>query len=1092
MDLPQTIIQSKLSIPCLADTIDRRRLFPFLSEIHSKKLVAVVAGAGYGKTTLAAQAARHISMDTVWYRLDSSDRDFTTFIHYLVAGIRKYHPHVGEKTCARIQQATILHRERETILRVFLGEIESSVTSDLIIVLDDYHRISFSMEIRECLHFLLENMPLKLHIVLVSRTDPGLSLSRLRSTRDVIDIGEDDLAFTPEEIEELYCRVFDTRLKQSSLDILHAKTGGWAAGLILLFHYSRGKSPEDIEGFLSNLEGSHRFIARYLEENVYEMQPEPLKDFLSKTSILSRLNADFCNQFLGVENSGEILKTLEENHLFTFPFDEDRQWYCYHHLFQEFLLTKLKHHDHSTRLGLHKKAAILWEALGEEEEALRHYIAASELVTACKLLGTMGRRKLLKEGRIQMIESFIRKIPEDLLREDPWIKYIQARVFELTGRPYNAVRTYKEAYKIFASQGVEKYAGLCFKGLGLNCFLVGDFQGAERIFRELLEKAHDNPRLRFDLLGLLIFTSSHLGKMDDADQYYEEAMSLLPSLNDSSREVWINFNLGFRYGCSGDFEKAAHLGRMVKDIFQVLENTVYLVMAYHLLSWTSYYLACFQEGLEHAVEGLRLADEKGINDTTRGWLLMDLSLNALGLGEFGTAMKAAGEALQTFQEFECSWGRSYTSHVFQLIHTKLGEYAAAERFALTGLEAIEELDLPLDRGVVLANLAALYLETRRFGEARPLLEEARAILRPTKLFSCQVHLWLARYHRETGSPHDARENLLSGLHLCEAGHYDHWVVCERHWIIPALVEAYAEGEMRACIRRIMHAIGSDAEDGLKQLLEHGGEPVRETASVFLAEFREKPPEGLRVHCLGRFAVYKGDEEIPQKRWTSRKARTLFKILVHERDKGFIPKDVLMEHLWPEQDPDTIINRFHVALTSLRKTLEPGLSRGAASSYLIRNGDSYRLDLGKGGWVDVDEFRKHVGESRDDSDREAWLAHCLEAEKLYRGDFFQEDLYDPWFSNERELLQQEYIAVLRRLMDYFEEKADYEKCVRYAWTYLAADSCDESVYQDLMRYYSFLGNKGMVARTYEKCRESLKNGLDLLPSPETEALYRKLI
>lgn len=1092
MDVTITIIQSKLSIPCLADTTERGRLFPLLREISSRKLVAVVAGAGYGKTTLAAQAARHTGMDTVWYRLDSSDRDFTTFLQYLIAGIRKYYPHAGEKTCARIEQAMILHRERETILRVFLGEIESCVTSDLIIVLDDYHRIALSMEIRQCLQFLLENMPPKLHIVLVSRTDPGLSLSRLRSTRDVLDIGEDELAFTPGEIEELYSRVFDTRLKRASLDILHARTGGWAAGLILLFHCSRGKSSEDIEGFLSDLKGSHRFIAGYLEENVYELQPDALKNFLCRTSILSRLNADFCNQLLGVENSREILENLEGNHLFTFPLGEDRQWYCYHHLFQEFLMTKLKHLDENTLLDLHKKAAILWEALGEEEEALKHYIAASELVTACKLLGTMGRRKLLKEGRIQMIESFIRKIPEDLLREDPWIKYIQARIFELTGRPYNAVRTYREAYTLFAGHGLEKYAGLSFKGLGLNYFLVGDFPGAERIFRELLKQAHDNPRLRFDLLGLLIFTSSHLGKMHEADQYYQEAMSLLPSLNDSSLEVWISFNLGFRYGCSGDFEKAAHLGQMVKDMFQVLENTIYLAMAYHLLSWASYYLACFQEGLEHAEEGLRLADGKGINDTTRGWLLMDLSLNALGLGEFDTAVKAAGEALQTFQEFECSWGRSYTSHVLQLIHTKLGEYAAAERFALNGLEAIKELDLPLDKGIILANLAALYLETRRFGEASPLLEEAQVILRPTKLFSCQVHLWLARYYRETGSPHDAGENLLSGLCLCEAGHYDNWVVCEKRWIVPALVEVYAGGKMQACIRRILHAIGPDAGDELSRLLKHRDDSVRKAASVFLAEFREKPPEGLRVHCLGRFAVYRGEEEIPQERWTSRKARTLFKILVHERDKGFIPKDVLMEHLWPEQQPDTAINRFHVTLTSLRKTLEPGLSRGAASSYLIRNGDSYRLDLGKSGWVDVDEFRKHVGESSDDSDREAWLSHCLEAEKLYRGDFFQEDLYDPWFSYERELLQQEYIVVLRRLMDYFEERADYEKCVRYAWKYLAADSCDESVYQDLMRYYSFLGNKGMVARTYEKCRESLENGLDLLPSPETEALYRKLI
>lgn len=588
MDLTQTIIQSKLSIPCLADVTDRNRLFPLLSELPSKKLVNVVAGAGYGKSTLAAQAARHMSMDTVWYRLDSSDRDFTTFIHYLVAGIRKHYPHTGDRTCARIEQAMVLHREREAILRVFLGELESSITRDLMIVLDDYHRVSFSLEIRQCLHFLLENMPPELHIVLVGRTDPGLPLSRLRSTRDVLDIGEDDLAFTPEEIGELYCRVFDTRLRKACLDILHAKTGGWAAGLILLFHCSRGKSPGDIEGFLSNLKGSQRFIASYLEENVYELQPGPLKDFLCRTSILSRLNADFCNQLLGVESSDEILKSLEENHMFTFPLGEDRQWYCYHHLFQEFLMTKLKHLDRKGLLELHKKAAILWEALGEEEEALRHYIAASELVTACRLLGTMGRRKLLKEGRIQMIDSFIRKIPGDLMRDDPWIRYIQARVFELTGRPRNAVRTYKEAYEIFAGRGIEKYADLCFKGLGLNYFTVGDFPGAETIFRGLLEKAHDNPRLRFDLLGLLILISSHLGKMRDADRYYQEAMSILPSLNDSSLGVWIIFNLGFRYGCSGDYGKAVHLGQMVKDTFQRLGFTLYLAMTYHLLSWTGY------------------------------------------------------------------------------------------------------------------------------------------------------------------------------------------------------------------------------------------------------------------------------------------------------------------------------------------------------------------------------------------------------------------------------------------------------------------------------------------------------------------------
>jgi LuxR family maltose regulon positive regulatory protein len=1079
-------------MPRLANTTDRRRLYPLIKEIPSKKLITVVAGAGYGKTTLAAQAAHYLKMNTIWYRLDSSDRDFTTFIHYLIKGIQKYYPRMGEKTVVRIKQAMVLHRERETILRLFLRELEAAITSNLIIVLDDYHSIAFSEEIRECLHFLFDNMPAKLHMVLISRRDPGLSLSRLRATQDVLDIREDDLAFTTAEIEELYCRLFATRLKQSSLKILQTKTGGWAAGLILLFHYSRGKSPEDIEGFLLKLKGSHRFITNYLEENVYEMLPDPLKDFLRKTSILSRLNADFCDQFLGIEDSGEILLNLEEDHLFTFPFDEERQWYYYHHLFQEFLLTRLKDLDHKTVLDLHKKAAVIWEDLGEEEEALKHYIAASELVTACKLLGKMGRRKLLKEGRLQMIDSFIREIPEDLLRGDPWIKYIQARVFELSGRPFDAVSTYKEAYNLFAGKGLAKYADLCFKGLGYNYFIVGDFQGAETILKELLEKAQDNPRLRFDILGLLILISSHLGKMSDTDQYYQEAMSILPSLNDPFLAVWINFNLGFRYGCSGDYEKAAQLGQRVKETFVKLEFTLYLAMTYHLLAWTSYYLGSFSQGFDHATEGLRLAEEKEINDTTRGWLLMDYALNALGLERYNDAINAAKEALQNFQDLECRWGQSYISHVFQLIHAKLGDYSTAERFARSGLEAIKELDLPMDKGFIMASMAAMFLETGRFDEARPLLEDAIRLLRPTKLFCAQAYLWLARYYRETGNQHDAMKNLVSGLHLSKAGHYDHWIVCEKHWIIPALVEAFVRKEIQGYIKTILFRIGSDATAELTRLLRHKDRSIRDIASALLKELREIPPEGLRVNCLGKFAVYKGKNEIPQERWTSRKAKTIFKILIHERNKGFIPKDVLMEHLWPGQNPDKIMNSFHVALTALRKTLEPGLPKGASSSYLIRNNEAYRLEPGKNGRVDVDIFKEHIARARQDQDQETSIAHYLEAEKLYQGDFLQEDLYENWCAYEREFLQQEYLSILKELMNHFEAKADFEQCIHYALKYLAIDSYDEGIYQNLMRYYSLTGNKGMVAKTYEKCKENLGKGMDLSPDPETEALYRKLI
>lgn len=96
------------------------------------------------------------------------------------------------------------------------------------------------------------------------------------------------------------------------------------------------------------------------------MQSDGIKNFLCRTSILSRMNADFCNCLLGIENSEDMLRNLEETHLLTFPYDEDRTWYHYHHLFQEFLATKLASQSRKLLLDLHFRAARLWEEWGDK------------------------------------------------------------------------------------------------------------------------------------------------------------------------------------------------------------------------------------------------------------------------------------------------------------------------------------------------------------------------------------------------------------------------------------------------------------------------------------------------------------------------------------------------------------------------------------------------------------------------------------------------------------------------------------------------------------------------------------------------------
>ena len=123
----------------------------------------------------------------------------------------------------------------------------------------------------------------------------------------------------------------------------------------------------------------------------------------------------------------------------------------------------------------------------------------------------------------------------------------------------------------------------------------------------------------------------------------------------------------------------------------------------------------------------------------------------------------------------------------------------------------------------------------------------------------------------------------------------------------------------------------------------------------------------------------------------------------------------MELLWPEQDPRKTANRLRVAFTALRKTLEPEIEKGSASAYLLREGDAYKLFIGEDGWVDVDEFRAQLKQAENDNNPETSIFHLLQAEAIYTGDFLAEDIYSEWRLEEMERLKDDYLSLLKKLM-----------------------------------------------------------------------------
>lgn len=142
---------------------------------------------------------------------------------------------------------------------VVINTIEETGTpdNDYILVLDDYHLI-MNKEIHDALLYLLSHVPLHLHLVISTRADPPIHLSRMRACGELTEIRLSELRFTKEEEEMFLTRIIGLTLDRDESTVLHHRTEGWISGIQLAALSLKGRT--DISSFLQAFTGSNRFI----------------------------------------------------------------------------------------------------------------------------------------------------------------------------------------------------------------------------------------------------------------------------------------------------------------------------------------------------------------------------------------------------------------------------------------------------------------------------------------------------------------------------------------------------------------------------------------------------------------------------------------------------------------------------------------------------------------------------------------------------------------------------------------------------------------------------------------------------------------
>ena len=343
MDAPP-LIATKFHIPpARADVVQRARLGALLDSGAHQPLTLVSAPPGFGKTMLVADwvHAQNVSQ-IAWLALDESDDQPALFWRYFVAALQQRMPDIGETTKAMLTAPT--PPASETILTALINELAEHEHS-IILVIDDYHFVQ-SPEIHNNLNFILDHQPAHFHIMLLTREDPPLALARRRARRQIVEVRAADLRFNEDEVASFLNKTMGLMLTAEQIAALERRTEGWIVGIQMAALSMRG---QDVQDFLDSFTGDDRYIADYLIEEVLNRQPEAIRNFLLRTSILEKLSAPLCAAVLNQPTAID-LSDIERGNLFLIALDHTRSWYRYHHLFADLLRQSLRQTISATEL----------------------------------------------------------------------------------------------------------------------------------------------------------------------------------------------------------------------------------------------------------------------------------------------------------------------------------------------------------------------------------------------------------------------------------------------------------------------------------------------------------------------------------------------------------------------------------------------------------------------------------------------------------------------------------------------------------------------------------------------------------------------
>lgn len=1112
MALPK-VLRTKITPPVLSTrTLLRPRLQAVLEQVLNHRLSILQAGAGCGKTTALASLVE-LRHPLVWYQLSEEDSDPLVFLMHLCSAIQLALPELPGLPLPFLESwdGSLGPLPAASVLDQILNAFSEHASQPVLLALDDVNLVITSPEIAHLLDRLVGMAPPTIHIVVATRPPLKLpNLSRWKAQGAVLSIDQATLAFTPDEIADLFMRHYGYELTFDEAQALHKTTEGWAIAVQLVWQSLRSTNPgptaATLETILARPAASLESLFDLLAREAFGSQPADVQEFLLASATLREMTPDACDSLRANKDSAAMLAYLRRQELFVVnlepPVSPERTGLAlppsspharlrYHYIFHDFLRQQSTQED---RLRWHRLAANYFRSLQDYEPAIYHHLQAQDPDGAADLLDAYGPQ-LLSAGRLDTLTTYLQALAvasPPTLRLHPMLLSLLGDLARLHSRFQEALGWYQQAETICRQRGLAEGALRALRGQARVYLDTVNPSKAEEILQQTIRLSDgiDDREDQVRLYELLAENRLNAGKVDEAERLRHQAEALrTEGPSDAQLLLRVLLRTGRLDEARSQLEARAEAERSQPVLTPRAHRETLL-----LLSLVYSLQGLGEQALDAALDGTRRGTDlhspfiNAVGHIRQGHALMLFSPDQ----DYSTARQQFEKTIEISRQLavprllaETYWGLC-RSHGYQSDIPQALIYA--QKAVEISSQAGDEWVASLARLAMGSSLAQVDRILPGYGpqQAEEWLNLAlRGFQECSDSFGQAItRLWLSLTWRRRKDLDDhqrfglLQSTLPRALAACRQNGYGFLFTrptllgpADERLFTPLLILARTHAWEASYAQRLL------AELGLEHITSHPG-------------YR------LRILTLGGFQVWRGQQPIPSNGWRREKARHLFQLLVTFR-RTPLDRDQIIEYLWPAQDPAAAQRSFKVALNTLFQVLDPERDPGSESAYIFRDGSLYGLRQEADIWIDSQEFLDLSasvpvsGLSAAQTEEPTLIQSLQKSLLLYQGEYLPDARYETWAAAEREQLSVVFLRQADQLAALLLDEQRPQECIDICHRILAQDSCWERAYRMLMLAYHQLGDRGQLARAYQRCVQTLHTELEVAPTVETQSLYQHL-